>query len=156
MFGTLKDEQINTLLSQQEVGRIACSDKAFIYVVPISYAYKDGCIYARSFEGMKLEMMRRNPDICFEVDDIRDLANWQSVVAWGTFEELANEERQNGLRILSQRPLHSGAGIKSALGKTWPFSNPDIEDITGVVFKITINKKTGRFERSSVAAPAIG
>ena len=33
--------------------------------------------------------MRANPFVCFEVEDIDDLANWHSVIAWGVFEELA-------------------------------------------------------------------
>ena len=37
-------------------------------------------------------MMRANPFVCFEVEDIDDLANWHSVIAWGVFEELACED----------------------------------------------------------------
>ena len=29
--------------------------------------------------------------VCFEVDHIRDLGNWQSVIAWGRYEELAGD-----------------------------------------------------------------
>lgn len=43
-------------------------------------------------EGQKLHMMRANPFVCFEVEDIDDLANWHSVIAWGVFEELACED----------------------------------------------------------------
>ena len=39
------------------------------------------------------------------------------------------------------------------LGKTWPFSEKDIQGITGVVYKIVLTKKTGRFEHYSTSVP---
>lgn len=153
MLGELTEEQINKLLSDQVVGRIACGYKDALYVVPISYAYNEDFIYARSYEGMKLEIMRKSPNVCFEVDDIRDLANWQSAVVWGGFEELKNNEREEGLRILLRRHLPLSTSITTKLGKTWPFSEFDLGEIKGVVFRIAITKKTGRFERTSVPDP---
>ena len=154
MIGELTEQQINELLSQQVVGRIACCYKDFIYLVPTSYAYDGGCIYSRSFEGTKLDILRKNPNVCFEVDDIKDMANWKSVIAWGRFEELSKEERANGLRYLLRRRLPLSSSITTHLGEAWPFSeNDDLEEITGVVFRINITKKTGRFERTSVSDP---
>lgn len=45
----------------------------------------------------KIEMMRKNPKVCFEVDDIKNIFSWKSVIAWGTFEEItdiAEQDRQ--------------------------------------------------------------
>ena len=43
-------------------------------------------LYCHSGEGLKLQMMRANPSVCFEVDRHENLANWQSVIAQGTFD----------------------------------------------------------------------
>ena len=51
-------------------------------VDPITYAYHDGAVYGHSTEGQKLHMMRADPYVCFEVEQIDDLANWRSVIAW--------------------------------------------------------------------------
>ena len=67
------------------IGRIGCSANGLTYVVPISYAYDNRYIYAHSKEGMKIQMMRLNPMVCFEIDTMDDLENWQSVVVWGRF-----------------------------------------------------------------------
>lgn len=152
-MGTLNRKEIDDLLSQQVVGRIACCYNGMIYVVPTSYAYEDGFVYARSFDGMKLDMMRKNPDVCFEVDDIRDMANWSSVIAWGKFEELKNAEREDALRILLHRHLPLSSSVTTHLGRAWPFSEYDLEEIAGVVFRIKLTKKTGRFERTSLSDP---
>ena len=80
--------EIEQLLQQQLVGRIGCHVDGLTYVVPVSYAYEGNYIYCHALEGMKINMMRKNPDVCFEVDNTKNLANWQSVIAWGSFEEL--------------------------------------------------------------------
>ena len=41
-------------------------------------------------EGKKIEMMRKNPEVCFQVDAIADLLNWESVICWGKFEEIVD------------------------------------------------------------------
>jgi nitroimidazol reductase NimA-like FMN-containing flavoprotein (pyridoxamine 5'-phosphate oxidase superfamily) len=153
MIGELNEQQIEDLLSKQIVGRIACHNEDLVYLFPISYAYDQNSIYARGFEGMKLDIMRKNPNVCFEADDITDMANWQSVISWGKFEELKNGQRETGLRILLHRHLPLSSSITTHLGKAWPFSMHDLEKITGIVFRISLTKKTGRFEQVSIPDP---
>jgi nitroimidazol reductase NimA-like FMN-containing flavoprotein (pyridoxamine 5'-phosphate oxidase superfamily) len=52
-------------------------------------------VYCHTHEGTKLDMMRQNPKICFEVDDLMDMANWRSVIAKGTFQELIGRHARN-------------------------------------------------------------
>jgi len=65
----------------------------------------------------------------------------------------SKHEREEGLRILLHRHLPLSSSITAHLGKAWPFSEFDLEEITGVVFRIAITKKIGRFERTSVPDP---
>lgn len=153
MIGALNEQQIEELLLKQVIGRIACHRENLIYIIPISYAYEGGAIYCRGFNGLKLDIMRQNPDVCFEADDITDMANWQSVIAWGKFEELKDDDRKKGLEILIHRHLPLSSSVTTHLGKAWPFSEQDIEEITGIVFRINITKRTGRFEQFSSAGP---
>jgi uncharacterized protein len=144
---------IEVLLSNQIVGRIGCHYENEIYVVPISYAYVDNTIYCHSFEGRKMEIMRKNPKVCFQVDEMKDMANWKSVIAWGDFEELIDKkERNKALRILLQRPLPLISSITTHLGEAWPFTSPTEEElnrIPGIVFRIFIKEKTGKLEATS-------
>ena len=106
MLGELNRSQIDDILGSQAVGRIGCHASGRTYVVPVTYVY-DGAssIYFHSNEGLKIQMMRANPSICFEVDVVFDLANWQSVIAWGRFEELTGEAATNGLELVMKRLL---------------------------------------------------
>ena len=82
MLGKLTPVEIEEVIRQQVVGRIGCHANGMTYVVPVSYAYDGDYIYVRTFEGLKLDMMRRNPKVCFEIDTMLNMGNWQSVIAW--------------------------------------------------------------------------
>ncbi|HYK45494.1 MAG TPA: pyridoxamine 5'-phosphate oxidase family protein, partial [Parafilimonas sp.] len=88
MFGHLGEDAIEDVLHQQFIGRIGCNYNDVTYVVPIGYAYDGKYVYAHAEEGMKINMMRENPHVCFEVDTIENMGNWKSVIGWGDYEEL--------------------------------------------------------------------
>lgn len=148
MIETLPDSDIEDLLKQEIVGRIGCHHQEVTYVVPISYAYDGAYVYAHTYEGMKTDIMRKNPAVCFEVDTLKDMANWKSVIAWGTYEELQGEERIKALHTLLNRPLPLVSSITTHLGEHWPFSAESVEKVGGIVFRIALVKKTGRCEKA--------
>lgn len=148
MFGKLNDEQIEEVLRQEIIGRIGCSANNKTYVVPISYAYDGGSIYCHTYDGLKIEMMRQNPEVCFEVDIMHNMANWKSVIAWGQFEELKNGERNSAIEKLSKRQIPEVASKTLQLTPQWPFPPDDFEKVTGIVFSIKLQEKTGRYEKS--------
>jgi nitroimidazol reductase NimA-like FMN-containing flavoprotein (pyridoxamine 5'-phosphate oxidase superfamily) len=153
MLGELSSIEIEDLLHKQIVGRIGCHEKDLVYVIPISYAYNENCVYCHAYEGKKIDIMRVNSKVCFQVDEMRDMANWRSVIAWGTFQELtSDEEKVRALLILLHRQLPSPSSITTHLGKSWPFTPPNKQElikIPGVTFKISLAEKTGRFESAS-------
>lgn len=150
MIGILNEAQIETLLATQLIGRIGCYANGSSYIVPISFAYDGESVYAHTHEGQKTAMMRTNPEVCFEVDDVRDTANWQSVIAWGRYEELSEpREREHALRVLMNRELPLSSSSTTHLGQHWPFSSGDLDKIKGVVFRIRLQTMTGRFETNA-------
>ncbi|MEO8710724.1 MAG: pyridoxamine 5'-phosphate oxidase family protein [Parafilimonas sp.] len=149
MFGNLGEEAIETILHHQIIGHIGCHANDTTYVVPLSYAYEDGFIYAHTIEGMKINMMRQNPKVCFETYHMENMGNWQCVIAWGNFEEITDkEERAAALNILLKRDLPFITSKTVQLTKEWPFLPEDLNSIEGIVFRIKLNIKTGRYERN--------
>ena len=153
MIRQLSSAEIDELLSKQIVGRIGCHDENEVYVVPISFAYENNTIYCHSLEGKKIQMMRKNPKVCFQVDELKDMGDWKSVIAWGDFKELSDEkEKNNALKLLLERHLPFISSITTHLGETWPFSSDapnELNKIPGIVFRISITKSTGKFEATS-------
>ena len=92
--------------------------------------------------------MRKNPDVCFEVEDTKSLSNWRTVVAWGLFEELPEGiQRKEGLIVLGSRKLPALSSETMHLGSLWPFRLVD-DSVDGIVFRIRLKEKTGRYEES--------
>ena len=88
MFGSLDESQIDDLLNAKLIGRLGLQEDNVPYIVPISYAYDGESIVCHTQEGLKMEMMRKNPLVCFQVDDMDDLSRWKSVICWGNAEEV--------------------------------------------------------------------
>lgn len=148
MFDTLSNKQIIDVISNNFVGRLGCHADGKTYVVPVSYAYDGDYIYIRSFEGMKLAMMRKNPKVCFQVDKMESMADWVSVIIWGTFEELTDtKEREKGLKILLSRILPNVSTNMVKMTPEWPFPTNDFTRIDGIVYRIHIEEITGRCEK---------
>ncbi len=148
MLRELTDIQIEALLKKQLIGRIGCHSKGVTYIVPVNYVYDGTNIYCHSAKGMKIDMMRENPAVCFEVDNIKDITDWQSVIAWGKFEEITEMAGQQSiLQKLTDRispniiddsvtPEHGFVDAESDVGTT----------VELIIYKIIIDKKTGRLE----------
>jgi uncharacterized protein len=148
MLGELNDTQINNLLSSQVIGRLACTDGKIPYVVPVTYIYDGKDIYGQTREGMKLEILRKNPNVCFEVDIMMDMANWQSVIVRGEFEELKGDEAKKARDSLFDRiyPMMTSSTIHTHEHEV----TGEIDDtnrVKPVMYRITILEKTGRFEK---------
>lgn len=92
------------------LGRLGCAKDNQPYVLPIYFIFQNDRIYSFSTLGRKIEIMRANPLVCLEVDDIRGRDQWTSVVITGRFEELMDvpeyqEERETAKQKLEQRAL---------------------------------------------------
>lgn len=58
MLGTLNKEEIEEVLKSNVIGRIACSNKEKIYVVPVSYVYDGKYIICHSAEELDDELVK--------------------------------------------------------------------------------------------------
>jgi nitroimidazol reductase NimA-like FMN-containing flavoprotein (pyridoxamine 5'-phosphate oxidase superfamily) len=124
----LDREQVDELLRDQFVARIGCQGGGDVYVVPIIYAYDGEAAYVASVEGRKVELMRAEPRVCFEVDRY-EAGSWRSAIAWGRYEELAGDDVERALDLLAAR---FGRKRERAAGPGT------------VVFRIVLDEVTGR------------
>jgi uncharacterized protein len=150
MLGKLTDAQIEHVLHGHFVGRIGCCADEKMYVVPVTYVYHEGYIYAHSKEGQKVKMMRKNPKVCFEVDVMEAMTNWRSVILWGEYEELKTEkEQQAGMKIMLDRlgPFMTSETVRSSHSFSHP---PGVveKEFKAVAYRIKILEKTGRYEKA--------
>ncbi len=95
--------EIEVFAVSQKVGRVGCHVDGETYVVPVIYVWEAPCIYVYTTEGKKVDMMRENPRVCFEIDEYLSSGAWRSIIVQGTFEELREDDATRALRIISER-----------------------------------------------------
>jgi nitroimidazol reductase NimA-like FMN-containing flavoprotein (pyridoxamine 5'-phosphate oxidase superfamily) len=153
MMGQLTTQEIENLLQASILGRIGYSDGNRIYVVPISFVYDGSFIYGYTHEGFKTSILRKSPSVCFEIESLENLANWQTVIAHGTFEELTDPAlRLDALQKLHARKLPFLTSQTTRLTAEWPFASEALSQLKGVTFRIRLEGKTGRFEKADSLA----
>jgi len=149
MLGALDETQIDALLTGQVTGRLGCAKDDKVYIVPINYYFKNSTIYSHSAAGKKIDMMRENPNVCFQVDQIDSIFRWQSAIVWGRFEEITDpEKKQQAMQGITHRIMpfvttpagHPSHGIAAL--------ETDLENLELIVFKIIITEKSGKLEYS--------
>lgn len=125
---------IEALLRTAIVGRIACCGHGRTgdgrpYLVPLAYGYDGESVYAHSGPGRKLDLMRSEPRVTFEVDEAEASDRWRSVIAEGTFEEIKDPRQRDAALAV----IYGANGV------------PDLGSQT-VVFRIRLTSRSGRFE----------
>jgi len=149
MMGVLDEQKINNVLSSQVVGRLACTDGNIPYIVPVTYFFNGDYIYGQTQEGKKLEILRKNKKVCFEVDLMMDMRNWQSVIVFGDFEELSEAEAKIAKELFfnhfyNMQTSSTIHGFQHQLDDKTKKSNDNLRHI---MYRIKPIKVTGRFEK---------
>jgi len=73
MIGDLTEKRMKEVLAMLEHGHIACHADGETYCVPIFYAYEGDYLYGHTYDGKKIDMMRKNPRVCVLVHTLRSL-----------------------------------------------------------------------------------
>jgi uncharacterized protein len=75
---------IHNILNEADVCRVGFSKANKPYIVPMNFGFDEGHIYLHSsVEGKKMEILRENKNICFEVDVKRELVKSEKPCNWG-------------------------------------------------------------------------
>lgn len=131
----LSRAEIDEFLRGQRIARLGCSSGSEAYVVPLIYAYDDGRIVAVTTDGRKTAMLRENPRVCVEVDeyDLDGRGSWRSVIAYGTYDELAGAAVEPALTLLRERFAHTAgrAAEPRPLGPNVVVLRITLDDISG-------------------------
>ena len=85
VINEMTETESGAFLANASLGRLGCSLDNQPYVVPIYFVYEPDYIYVLSTFGQKTEWMRRNPNVCLEVDEITNQSQWMSVIAKGRY-----------------------------------------------------------------------
>lgn len=136
---------LEAILQKATIVRLAMIDNGLPYLLPFNFGYSENCIYIHSApEGKKIDVLRQNPQVCFEVEDLVETVEgeiackwstmYRSVVGYGNVEIVTGfEEKKRGLEIIM-----SQHGYKGKI----EFDTKEVEFI--VLLKLKIDSMTGK------------
>ncbi|MBA1333642.1 MAG: hypothetical protein HPY66_0035 [Firmicutes bacterium] len=75
---------IDDIINRAEVCRVAFCNENIPYIVPMNFGYRDNCLYFHSArEGKKLDMIKNNRLVCFEIDIDHEIIKDDNPCGWG-------------------------------------------------------------------------
>ncbi len=147
MRSDLTPAQCEEILKKNWYGHLGCIDNGQPYVIPITYVYEDGILYGLSLEGRKIEIMRKNPHICVQVEQIESEDDWESVICWGEFEEITDPESIRDTKLLIA-DLHGQAVLRHEKPPVSPVVKSLQKRIDeSVVYRMKPTRITGKAEK---------
>jgi nitroimidazol reductase NimA-like FMN-containing flavoprotein (pyridoxamine 5'-phosphate oxidase superfamily) len=145
-----KDQEINDIaaiediIRKAQVCRLALSENGQPYIIPLCFGYKNITLYFHTaLEGKKLDILRKNNNVCFEIDTDRELVKgkkacncsmkYRSVIGFGKAELIEDIElKRKALNIIMQN-YYEGF-----------FKYPDESIQNTVIIKVEIESMTGK------------
>ncbi len=135
--------EIEGIIRRASICRIGLVDGDEPYLVPVCFGYERSALYFHgAFAGRKVELIRKNSKVCFEIDTDVEIVNvetpcdavvkYRSVIGVGRAYILENdEEKTHGLNLIMRQYTKGDFSFpKSELDKTLVVK-VDIESITG-------------------------
>ena len=137
-------KEIEEIINCAKVCRVAMCEDDHPYVVPFSFGYKDNTLYFHSArEGMKVDILRKNPNVCFEMDigyeiEKTDTAcswnnKYRSVISFGVASFV--EDREEKIKALDILLSHYS-------DKAYEYTDQSLDEV--LIIKIDIERKSGK------------
>jgi len=135
---------IEAIIRKAQVCRLGMADGGQPYVVPLCFGYEEGVLYFHTgAQGRKLEVLRRNSSVCFELEADVELVpadqpcrwamKYRSVIGFGTaaFVNDSAEKRRALACIMRQYS-----------DRSFEFPDDVVRSVT--IVKVAVSAMTGR------------
>ncbi|MEI6089030.1 MAG: pyridoxamine 5'-phosphate oxidase family protein [bacterium] len=136
---------IDKILSTSLICRVVMMDGGKPYIVPLNYGYHNDALYIHSAPiGKKIELLKLNNKVCFEIDVEGDLIkgdmscdwsiNYRSLIGYGTMDIITDfDQKQAGLDVIMKQHGKSENNI---------YKKSNVEAI--VILRLNIEQITGK------------
>ena len=95
---------IKSIVAKHDNGRLGLFDNKYPYVIPMNHSMVENQLYLHgAFQGKKMELMRKNPKVCYEIDaplkqspeGLRTChLEYESILFFGEIKEIIDEEER--------------------------------------------------------------
>lgn len=139
--------EIETIIKKAPVCRIAICDNGIPYVVPVCFGYDGNRLYFHSaHEGWKIDILKRNNNVCFEMDIDHNLVKSGNPCSWSMeYSSVIGSGKAFFVEDPEEKRKALGIIVEHYSGKSYGFSDEAVSDVT--VIKIEIEKISGKKSR---------
>ena len=137
-------KEIEKILQESNVCRMAMVDGNKPYIVPMNFGYCDGCLFFHSApEGRKIDLIKKNSNVCFEVDQLIRFEKAKLACDWGVeYKSVIGSGKAQLLDNLEEKIEALNIIMSQYSGRT--FEYPDEMLKKTVVIKVTVDRMTGK------------
>ena len=145
-----KEKQINDIaaiadvLSRAKVCRLGLCEGDRPYVVPLCFGYEDNALYLHSAgQGKKLDILRKNNNVCFEVDIDCQITEADKSCDWGMkFKSVIGFGKATFIEDAEQKCKALDVIMQQYSEKSFDYTEEAIKNTT--IIKIEIETMTGK------------
>ncbi len=137
-------KEIEAIIQQALVCRLAMVDGDTPYVVPLCFGYADRTLYFHSAsEGKKLEILKKNNRVCFEFDIDQSLKMSEKPCAWSmTYKSVLGFGRAYFLTDFEAKGKALEIIMRNYTADSFEYPKSAVDEIS--VIKVEIEHMTGK------------
>lgn len=143
--------ELMQIIDQCKVCRIAMLDKAGLYIVPMNFGYtyenNQLVLYFHSAnEGRKIDALKENSDICFEMDSEHRLITADLACQYGySFKSIIGNGKVVFIDEVGEKKTALSVLMKHQTGQDFSFDDKMVNSVS--VFKIIAHNYSGKYRR---------
>jgi nitroimidazol reductase NimA-like FMN-containing flavoprotein (pyridoxamine 5'-phosphate oxidase superfamily) len=141
-----KKEEFEKIIHEAQVCYVGLSENDSPYVVPMNYAWEEGAFYLHAApEGYKLEILRKNPKVCLNINIGNELFHRHKEVgcSWGMkYKSITVSGNASFIADYDDKYRIMQLFMLKFSGETYEFSEPSIRNVA--IVKVAVAKMTGK------------
>jgi len=143
-------DELTQILRDGRICRLAITAEPAPYIVPLNYGYRDAVLYFHSaLAGRKIELLRQNPRVGFEISLDLGIATGAQACNWGArYRSVIGHGRIKFIERLEEKRR----GLDAIMAQYAPgeFTYPDATVNATCVYKLQIVAMTGKQSRVAI------
>jgi uncharacterized protein len=132
------------VIFQARICRLGLCDEGQPYIVPLCFGYSERTLYFHGAqEGRKLEIIRKNPRVCFEFDVNTEIVQAEQGCRWGMkYQSIVGFGRAVLIDRLDEKRIALAIIMRRYSERQFQF--PETEISRTAVIKVEIESMTGK------------
>ena len=136
--------EIESIIKQSAVCRLAMSDGEGPYIVPLCFGYLEDVLYLHSAKaGKKIEMLKQNDAVCFEFDIATEVTTGKTACDWGMqYRSVIGFGKASFVEDLEEKRKALETITVQYAGKPYDLTDGAVKET--VVIKVDVDAMTGK------------